>query len=663
MNVIDFASLGLVEPVLSAVRGEGYEIPTPIQTESIPALLAGRDLLGIAQTGTGKTAAFALPLIQRMLADPRKAPQKGARVLVVAPTRELAAQIEASFAAYGRGANLSRACVFGGVGSTPQEKALAKGVDVLVATPGRLLDLIDRGHITLSGVESVVLDEADRMFDMGFIRDVRRIVALLPKRRQTIFFSATMPPEIEAFADPLLTDPVRAAVPSTQPTADRVDQKVLFVNKEDKRHLLAAILKEDGFKRVIVFTKTKHGANRLVKQLAGEGIAADAIHANKSQNARTRTMDAFRSGGVDVLVATDLAARGIDVDDIELVVNFDLPNESETYIHRIGRTARAGADGVAVSFCDAEERPLLRDIERLIGFRIPVELDHPYRLDIEPLRDPEGGASRRPRAPSASAGRPAGNGARPRSDRFPMGGGASKQQTGGRGRDEESAGDRQPLTAESRIGLSEGGRRPSGGRQNTGRRDGGRPDAGRRDFGRPDVGRHDVGRHDVGRHDVGRRDAGRPSSGPFGRRDRGAYNAAPAYNAEPSLAELFSGEASRAPHDGPHGGPRPSAGGGRPFGRGPRPSGDHPFSGERNGADHGERAARSGRGGNGRTRPKEGDRGQPRPGDFAGSASDRPMDGGSGESKPTAGSGGRHRRRRGGHGRPTRPDTAPSGAE
>lgn len=400
---LGFASLGLIDPVLAAVRDEGYTIPTPIQIEAVPALLAGRDLLGIAQTGTGKTAAFALPIIQRLHGAPRKRAPKTTRVLVVAPTRELAAQIDQSFAAYGRGADLSRACIFGGVGSVPQEKALARGVDVLTATPGRLLDLIDRGHLTLSAVETVVLDEADRMFDMGFIRDVRRIVALLPSKRQTVFFSATMPPEIEAFADPLLKDPVRAAVPSAQPTADRVDQKVLFVGKDDKRKLLAAILTEDGFKRVIVFTKTKHGANRLVKQLMVEGIAADAIHANKSQNQRTRTMDGFRSGSVSVLVATDLAARGIDVDDIELVVNFDLPNEPETYVHRIGRTARAGNEGVAVSFCDAEERALLRDIERLVGFRIPVELDHPYRLEIEPLRDgPKGsarGAPKQPRGP------------------------------------------------------------------------------------------------------------------------------------------------------------------------------------------------------------------------------------------------------------------------
>ena len=414
MNPSDFASLGLVEPVLSAVKDEGYTIPTPIQVESVPAVLAGRDLLGIAQTGTGKTAAFALPLIQRMLADPRKHNPRTCRILVVAPTRELAAQIDQSFAVYGKGANLSRACVFGGVGSIPQERALVRGVDVLTATPGRLLDLIDRGHLILSLVETVVLDEADRMFDMGFIRDVKRIVALLPAKRQTLLFSATMPPEIEAFADPILTDPVRVAVPSAQPTADRVDQKVLFVAKDDKRRLLAAILKEDGFERVLIFTKTKHGANRLVKQLAVEGIEADAIHANKSQNQRTRTMDAFRTGKVMVLVATDLAARGIDVDDIELVVNFDLPNEPETYIHRIGRTARAGAEGIAVSFCDSEERTLLRDIERLVGFRIPVELDHPFRLEVEPLRDERPTSGRPPRpAPSPRSKTPNPRGQRP----------------------------------------------------------------------------------------------------------------------------------------------------------------------------------------------------------------------------------------------------------
>jgi len=534
---VDFSTLGLLDPVLSAVREEGYTIPTPIQAEAIPALLAGRDLLGIAQTGTGKTAAFALPIIQRLYNNPKKHAPRTTRVLVVAPTRELAAQIDQSFLAYGRGANLSRACVFGGVGSVPQERALARGIDVLTATPGRLLDLIDRGHLTLSAVETVVLDEADRMFDMGFIRDVRRIVALLPTKRQTVFFSATMPPEIEAFADPLLKDPVRAAVPSAQPTADRVDQKVLFVAKDDKRKLLTAILKEDGFKRVIVFTKTKHGANRLAKQLETEGIGADAIHANKSQNQRTRAMDAFRSGSLSVLVATDLAARGIDVDDIELVVNYDLPNEPETYIHRIGRTARAGAEGVAVSFCDGEERRLLRDIERLIGFRIPVELDHPFRLEIEPLRETQGGNDRqqrpqRPQNPMASRPRPE----RPQNAR-PQG----PSVFGGRGQP------RRPMPENS--GAFRGGQR------------GGPPRGG---FSRPRDGRDTRGRPEV--------------------------------STEPSLASLFSGASTPGgrPNDGrgpqgpryPHGGRtdnppgfpdrKPHFGEPRPDSRGPRPNGGAP---------------------------------------------------------------------------------------
>jgi len=569
LNPTDFASLGLVEPVLSAVRDEGYVTPTPIQAESIPALLAGRDLLGIAQTGTGKTAAFALPLIQRLLADPRKSPPKATRVLVVAPTRELAAQIDESFAVYGKGANLSRACIFGGVGSLPQEKILLRGVDVLVATPGRLLDLIDRKHLTLSFVEAVVLDEADRMFDMGFIRDVRRIVALLPSERQTIFFSATMPPEIEAFADPLLRDPVRAAVPSAQPTADRVDQKVLFVAKDDKRKLLAAILKEDGFKRVIVFTKTKHGANRLVKQLAADGVTADAIHANKSQNARTRTMDAFRSGGVDVLVATDLAARGIDVDEVELIVNFDLPNEPETYIHRIGRTARAGAEGVAVSFCDADERTLLRDIERLVGFRIPVELDHPFRLDIEPIREPE---------------RPQGRKPRPTARPF----------------DREREG--RPIEAVERAARARSipSRAPSGERRGY--------------MGdRPPVDRQ------FGDRGGFRRDGRVEQRGPVRGPSRGPSSREPSrgpapFGREPSIADLFAGRASLGPTSpqrneerrperpersdrppmGREGSPRPHAGQGRPLSGRPRGGNPLPAVQERSGRDRPMQVRQSG---------------------------------------------------------------------
>jgi ATP-dependent RNA helicase RhlE len=544
--------------VLSAVRDEGYTVPTPIQVEAIPAIIAGRDLLGIAQTGTGKTAAFALPIIQRLFQNPIKRMPRTTRVLVVAPTRELAAQIDQSFSVYGKGASLLRACVFGGVGSVPQERSLSHGVDVLTATPGRLLDLIDRNHLLLSSVETVVLDEADRMFDMGFIRDVRRIVALLPKKRQTVLFSATMPPEIEAFADPILTDPVRAAVPSTQPTADRVDQKVLFVGKEDKRKLLAAILKEDGFERVIVFTKTKHGANRLVKQLEAEGIVADAIHANKSQNQRTRAMDGFRSGSVAVLVATDLAARGIDVDDIELVVNFDLPNEPETYIHRIGRTARAGNEGVAVSFCDADERILLRDIERLIGFRIPVELDHPFRLEIEPLRETESARrpkqnQGRPRPPMARQGPDGGGRGRPNNDR---------PANTGRGSDGPR---REAPTGAFRPGNP--GRGPyQGSRPN----DGGRPMGGPRGPG-------------ANRGDNFRRDRGGSPPRDFG--------------GEPSIASMFAGSSPSgvsAPQNrsrGPFGEQRPNeAGRGSPDGARPgnrgrnrsrgrkRGPGDGPFS-------------------------------------------------------------------------------------
>ncbi len=388
-----FTSLGLNEALLTAVEAQGYTTPTPIQAMAIPALLEGRDLLGLAQTGTGKTAAFALPLIQRLSENPVWVPDRATRVLVVAPTRELAIQIDESFNVYGKQTKLRRACIFGGVGSLPQERALKHGVDVLTATPGRLLDLIDRKHLSLANVEAVVFDEADRMFDMGFINDIKKIVKLIPAKRQTLLFSATMPAAIVEFANSLLVDPVRAEVPSTQPTADRVEQRLLFVSRENKRHLLAAIMKEDGFSRVIVFTRTKHGANRLCKQLGPEGIQAEAIHANKSQGQRQRTMKAFREGKIQMLVATDLAARGIDVDDIELVVNFDLPNEPETYVHRIGRTARAGNEGLAISFCDIEERTLLRDIERFVGFRLPVETGHPYALDTEalPLDNNRGG--------------------------------------------------------------------------------------------------------------------------------------------------------------------------------------------------------------------------------------------------------------------------------
>jgi len=372
MNETTFSSLGLAAFVLEALAKEGYERPTPIQAASIPALLTGRDLLGVAQTGTGKTAAFALPIIQRLSASPSRAAARGCRALVVAPTRELAAQIDASFAAYGSTSRLSRACVFGGVGKAPQAKALGRGVDVLTATPGRLLDLHAEGQLRLDGVEVVVLDEADRMLDMGFIRDVRRIIALLPKERQTLLFSATMPNDISSLASTVLRDPVRVSVAPDKPAVELIDQKVAFVEKAEKRAYLAALIEAQGAARAIVFTRTKHGADRLARSLEASGIPAQAIHANKSQNNRTRTMEGFRSGELRVLVATDLAARGIDVDGVTHVYNYELPDVAETYVHRIGRTARAGASGSAVALCDADERPLLKAIERLIRKDVPV---------------------------------------------------------------------------------------------------------------------------------------------------------------------------------------------------------------------------------------------------------------------------------------------------
>jgi len=372
MNDQSFSSLGLAESILSAVRRQGYETPTPIQIASIPALLAGRDLLGCAQTGTGKTAAFALPIIQRLSAMAVRPAPRGCRALVVAPTRELAAQIDASFAAYGANSRLTRACVFGGVGKSPQVKALGRGVDVLTATPGRLLDLHHEGQVRLDAVEVVVLDEADRMLDMGFIRDVRRIIALLPKARQTLLFSATIPNDISGLADSILRDPVRVSVTPEKPAVELIDQKVAFVAKAEKRAFLAALINAQGDERAIVFTRTKHGADRLARALTADGIAAEAIHANKSQNNRTRTMDGFRAGNLRVLVATDLASRGIDVDGISHVYNYELPEVPETYVHRIGRTARAGAAGCAIALCDREEKPLLKAIEKLLRTSVPV---------------------------------------------------------------------------------------------------------------------------------------------------------------------------------------------------------------------------------------------------------------------------------------------------
>lgn len=374
----DFETLGLMPDCLKALIHEGYIKPTPIQMQAIPPVLAGRDILGCAQTGTGKTAAFALPLIQRLAQNPRKLQGRQVRALVVAPTRELAAQIDASFGAYGRHSNLHRACIFGGVGKVPQVRALSRGVDVLVATPGRLLDLNNDKALTLAAVEIVVFDEADRMLDMGFIHDVRKIIALLPKQRQTLLFSATMPAEIENLANSLLKNPVRIDIEPDKPAVESINQSLFYVEKGAKRDLLAHLIHEMNVSRAIVFSRTKHGADRIARGLHQVGIEAGVIHANKGQGNRTRTMEAFRSGETRILVATDIAARGIDVDDVTHVFNFDLPTEAETYVHRIGRTARAGNSGVAVSFCDTEEKRLLRQIERLLGKGIPITHEHPF---------------------------------------------------------------------------------------------------------------------------------------------------------------------------------------------------------------------------------------------------------------------------------------------
>jgi ATP-dependent RNA helicase RhlE len=455
MNETSFSSLGLAAFVLEALAKEGYERPTPIQAASIPSLLAGRDLLGVAQTGTGKTAAFALPIIQLLSASPTRAAARGCRALVVAPTRELAAQIDTSFGAYGATSKLTRACVFGGVGKAPQTKALGRGVDVLTATPGRLLDLHSEGQLRLDSVEIVVLDEADRMLDMGFIRDVRRIIALLPARRQTLLFSATMPSDIASLASTVLRDPVRVSVSPEKPTVDLIDQKVAFVEKADKRAYLAALIEAQGAERAIVFTRTKHGADRLARALESSGIPAQAIHANKSQGNRTKTMEGFRTGTLRVLVATDLAARGIDVDGVTHVYNYELPDVAETYVHRIGRTARAGASGAAVALCDAEEKPLLRAIEKLMRRDVPVGAGAAFEAAAEAAR-------RAPRLPERAEGErpPRGEGRDPRARtaRRPSAGPGA----GGRSHERGGVGARaaaKPARADERTAR----RRPEGG--------------------------------------------------------------------------------------------------------------------------------------------------------------------------------------------------------
>ncbi|MEQ8392015.1 MAG: DEAD/DEAH box helicase [Thalassospira sp.] len=453
-----FSELGLAEPVLRALAQEGYDAPTPIQAQSIPSLLQGKDLLGIAQTGTGKTAAFALPILDRLSKTEGRTPKGACRVLVLAPTRELAAQIGESFRAYGRFLNVRVAVVVGGVAPGPQIKAINPGVEVLVATPGRLLDHVDSGKLSLKHVDVVVLDEADHMLDLGFLPPIKRIIKMLPRNRQNLFFSATMPGQIGQLAGDMLSDPVKVSVTPVSTTQERVEQSVYLIERTRKRQLLAELLDNPVFKRTLVFTRTKRGADRVARHLEANKISAAAIHGNKSQNQRERALNAFKDGQIGVLVATDIAARGIDVDAVTHVVNFELPNVPESYVHRIGRTARGGASGCAIAFCDAEERGLLRDIERTTRQTIPVidRRDAKLAAEQEALSDEPRETNRGRRS---SGGQPRGNGGR-------NNGGNNNGRRGGEGNRSASAG------RNDRDGRAAGGpRRPDDARKPAVRRD------------------------------------------------------------------------------------------------------------------------------------------------------------------------------------------------
>ena len=400
VQIPGFEGLGLARPLLEALDAAGYEVPTPIQQQTIPAALEGRDVLGCAQTGTGKTAAFALPILQRLDATAGRYPI--IRALILTPTRELATQIGDSFGTYGRNLDLYHSVIFGGVKPGPQIDDLRRGVDVLVATPGRLLDLMGQRKVDLSKLEVFVLDEADRMLDMGFIHDVRRVVQALPKERQTLFFSATLPADIVELSGMLLIDPIHVSVTPESLTVDLIEQRIFFVDKDDKRRLLVDLLRDRVIEHTLIFSRTKHGADRVTTYLERAGLKCAAIHGNKSQNARERALDAFRAKKIRALVATDIAARGIDIDGISHVINFDLPNVPETYVHRIGRTGRAGAAGIALSFCDDEERAYLIDIERLIGQHIPRAEDHAYPPRHAPPPETILGGRRDGRSPGVS---------------------------------------------------------------------------------------------------------------------------------------------------------------------------------------------------------------------------------------------------------------------
>ena len=424
---MSFEKLNLIEPILSALKKEGYTTPTPIQEQAIPILLEGNDLLGCAQTGTGKTAAFAIPILQLLTQNTGHTGSKRAiRSLIVTPTRELAIQIGESFASYGRNLNLRHTVIFGGVNQFSQVNALKAGIDILICTPGRLLDLVQQRHVNLGQIQMFVLDEADRMLDMGFVNDVKRIIKLIPEKRQSLFFSATMPKTILELANSILTTPKKVEVTPVSSTAEKISQGIYFVDQAKKNDLLVHVLQDKSIKSALVFTRTKHGADKVVKLLQKLNIKAEAIHGNKSQNHRQRALGNFKGGSTRVLVATDIAARGIDIDELAFVVNYEIPNIPETYVHRIGRTGRAGASGQAISFCDIEEREYLRDIQKLIGLEIPVVNEHPYPAENKPApgvaQKPQGkkpfsrsggGKTHRGIAPSGGSGN-GGGGNRPK---------------------------------------------------------------------------------------------------------------------------------------------------------------------------------------------------------------------------------------------------------
>lgn len=460
MNDITFDMLPLADPIQKALADKGYTQPSPIQAKSIPVLLEGRDLMACAQTGTGKTAAFALPILHQLTELRRRPQSHEVRSLILTPTRELAVQVADSFKAYGANQRFSIGLVHGGVSQYPQVKALNRGLDVLVATPGRLVDLFEQGHVDLSGVKCFVLDEADRMLDMGFIHDIRKIADELPEERQTVFFSATMAPTITKLANSLLDDPDEIRIAPEVTTAEKIDQRVLFVQHEDKGELLLDLIhthhKETEGELSLVFSRTRHGARKLAEKLNRKGIKADAIHGDKTQAARQKTLDRFRDGRTPVLVATDVAARGIDVKNITLVINYDLPQEADNYVHRIGRTARAGESGRAVSFCSGQDLPLLRDVERLIKKTVPVDKEHNHHA--------EGIATRYSKGPKSGGG-----GSHKGKRRFGGGGGGGYSRNGGGksyGRGATASGGKKP--GGNKRNFNRGGKSSFGGRSNRG---------------------------------------------------------------------------------------------------------------------------------------------------------------------------------------------------